>query len=157
MAAPILYVCTREDVIRAFGGAKHVAECIPDGNGDINYEQLDDARKFASGDCSAHSGNSFKIWNQAGEFPQFLVMIATVLAVKWVWWIGTQGKGVPKEVQDEYNLQLERLKEVAKAGTGLGADPDPPARHGRYPIDNSDCGRRAVWGTWRRAGYLGRR
>lgn len=157
MPAPILFVCTRDDVKRAFGGEKFVAQAIPDGNGDINNDQLDDARKFASGDVAAACGNSFKIWNQAAEFPQYIVMIAAVLAVRWCWFIGTQGKGVPKTIQDEYDRLLTRLEKIADAGTGLGADPDPPARHGRYPIDNSDCGRRAVYSTWRRAGLLGRR
>lgn len=157
MPAPILYVCTRDDVIRAFGGAKYVAQAIPDGNGEINYDQLDDARRFASGDVAAHCGNSFLVWNQAAEFPQFIVQLATVLAVRWCWWIGTQGKAVPEPVQQEYEKTLARLEKIEQGKIGLGAEPNPPARVGRYPIDNSDCGRRAVYGTWRRAGFLGRR
>lgn len=157
MPAPILNVCTRDDVIRAFGGERYLKEALTDGNGDINLPQLDDAIKFASGDVSAHCGNSFRIWNTTWEFPQFVVMQAAVLAVRWCWWIGTQGKAVPEPVEREYERTLERLDKVGKGEIGLGAEPNPPARGGRYPIDNSDGGRRATYGTFRRAGYLGRR
>jgi hypothetical protein len=158
VAAPIINICTREGVIKAFGGLKAIVQAIPNGDGtDVDTDTLDKAIQYASGDVAAHCGNSFKVWNQAGEFPQFIVMIAEVLSVKWVWFMGSTGKATPEKVQTEYEKGLERLKSIAKAEIGLGASPDPPARQGRYPIDNSDCGRRAVYSTWRRAGYLGRR
>lgn len=157
MPAPILKVCTHDDVIRAFGGERYLKEALSDGNGDVNTPQLDDAIDFASGDVAAHCGNSFRIWLGAGEFPQYVRMMGSVLAVRWCWWIGTQGKAVPEPVEQEYKNTLERLQKVGKGELGLGAEPNPPARIARYPIDNSDCGRRAVYSTFRRGGLLGRR
>lgn len=157
MPAPIIRICTADDVKRAFGGEKHLKQAISDGNGEYDAQQLDDAIVFASGDVSSGCGNHFKIWNAAGEYPQHIVKLAAVMAVRWCWWIGTQGKAVPEPVQDEYKRCLDECARIAEAKVGLGADPNPPARRARQPIDNSDGGRRAVYAIWRRAGYLGRR
>lgn len=158
MAAPLLSVTTRAEVIKLFGGPKHVAQAIPDGNGDIDYDSLDLAIKYASGEVAANCANSWRIWTkQPDNFPQYVVQLGTSLAVRWVWQIGTQGKAVPKEVTDEYNATLKKLAEIATAKTGLGADPEPAARHPGRLIDMSDGGRRATYPTWDCAGPLGRR
>jgi phage gp36-like protein len=158
MAAPILKVTTREKVIAHLGGEKHVAQIIPDGNGDINYTLLDQAIEYASGEVAAHCANSWRIWTkQPDNFPQYVVQLATLLAVYWVWHFGTQGKAVPEPIRQEYTATLTKLEKIAEARTGLGADPEPPARRGNPLIDMSCHRTRAAYPTWDGAGPLGRR
>lgn len=159
MAAPQISVTTREEVIKLFGGLKYIVQAIPNANGDdVDNDSLDLAIKYASGEVAANTGNSFKLWTkQPDNFPQYVVQLATMLAVRWVWQIGSQGKAIPDKVEAEYRETLAKLEKIATAKTGLGADPEPPARRGNPLIDMSCHRTRAAYPTWDGAGPLGRR
>lgn len=156
MATAPLLLCTRDDVLQRFNGDSGIAQLLNNGSNLPNYTTLDRAIEDASAEIAAACGNNYKIWTAANDVPAYVRRLAVNLAIYWCWYYGTHGKAVPEEVKAQYEKALAQADKIEKGQRGLGNEPNPKARRaGR--IDNSDCGRRAVYSTWRRAGYLGAR
>lgn len=156
MPGPIIRCCERDDVIKWIGGADAVAQLLdPQRTGTYDTALLDKAIEAASGDVAASCGNQFKIWAAVGAFPQLVVRLCAQIAAYWVWYFGTNNKSVPEKVERQYERTMLMLEKIETNQIGLGADVPPPARKVRGPIENSDCGERAVHSVVRRSGFLG--
>lgn len=150
-----VYLCTRQDVIDRFGGAGDLTQAIdPNQTGTYDTDLLDRARLDSASDVMAAGGNQVKLWAVNPEqIPQWVVKIAAQRAVVYVWDYGTNGKARSDGVKlfwDAGERDLERLRK-GETGTGYG---EPAARNSPRPrIDNTDGGRRATYGAFRRSGW----
>ena len=160
MATPPLNFLTDAEVIEAFGGEAELRQClnVPDAVAltSANVPKLRQAIEDACGDIAASAGNQFKIWLAQNDPPQWIRRLARQRAVYYLWGTGTHGKAIPENVRQLYSDTTRELIRVEEGKKFLGADPNPAARR-VGPVDNSDCGRRAVWRVFRRAGFLGGR
>lgn len=155
MALVTIYLLTREDVIDRFGGAEWLTQALdPHQTGTYDTAILDRARADASGDLMAAAGNRVKLWTEPGktDVPQWVITLAARRAVVYCWDYGTHGKTRPEMVQrfyDETEAALTNLRD-GKTGTGYG-EPATRTNPRPSPIDNSDSGRRMVYGSFRRS------
>lgn len=139
------------------GADETLAQVLDNGTGNPNTDLLDRAIEDASGDVASSVGNQYRIWTATGSFPHWIKRLAVTRAVYYCWLWGANGKAVPERIRQAFEDTERQLERIETGKKGLGDDPDPPARRSPARIDNSDGGRRAVYATWRRAGYLGAR
>ncbi len=159
MPLPILYLCSQQEVIDRFGGAVALTQCLdPHQTGAYDPALLDSARLDGSSDVMAAGGNRFKLWQVVtpllDDVPPWIRKLAALRAMVYCWDRGTAGKARPEFVQrvwDQTEKDLDNLR-AGEIGTGLGEPPSRTSIRPR-PIDNSDGGRRATYGVWRRSGW----
>lgn len=143
---------TREQLIEELDGPAATAQLIPNRTtGGINYDKLDGAIADACGDIEAAMGSRYAA--QEANPPRKLVRIARMLGAYYVW--GTlKNKVIPETVRQMYNMAKIDLERIEQSESKPG---EKSETRFSYDLDNSDGGRRAVYGTFRRAGLLGSR
>ena len=144
-----IYLCERADVIDRWGGAEWLTQALdPHQTGSYDTATLDRARLDASGDAMAAAGNKAKLWAQGTVVPQWVVTLVARRAAVYVWDYGTHGKVRPDGVQKMYDEGEAAFANLRDGKTGTGPQ-EPKNRNAITPIDNSDCGRRFVYGSFR--------
>lgn len=151
-----IQLCTSQDVIDRFGGAAALRQCLdPTGTGNIDQAILNRAIEDASGDVTASAGNKAKLWLlDPSAVPPFVVRLVADRAIYYCWKYGTHGKGIPDHIQTAYEHNNEELRLLESVRKGLGGPLEPNDRTTTTKIDNSDGGRRVVYSSWKKSGFI---
>lgn len=158
MALNPLELCTQDDVISRLGGAKVAAQLLdPNQTGNLDTALIQRAIRDASSMVAMSCGNNFRLWQAGPNWPQAVVLLATLIAVYFCWQYGSQGQAVPADVVTSFQYAQSQLQKIESGQLLLGDEPNPQARRVRRPIDNSDGGRRWVYATSRAFGPTARR
>ena len=146
-------LCTRDEVLERLGGPEVAGQLLdPHSTGTYDPALLDGCIEDATGDVSASYGARFV--SISSNPPPKIRRLTAELAVCYAWRRGAKNLAIPQVVQDMLRDNRRELERIETSATSPGGNPAS-----RYPtvVDNSNGGRRAVYGVWRRAGINGSR
>ena len=144
---------THDQAIEGLGGIEAATQLLdPNRTGSLDYTLLDGAIADAEGDCAAAYGSRYV--EITVNPPAKIVRILRQLTAYYAWGRGPRNLTMPELVKQLYGAARADLERIEASQSGPGGNP-----RSRFPtaVDNSDCGRRAVYSTWRRAGINGGR
>lgn len=152
--------CTDEQVITRLGGEEEARKLgnVPLGTAvnSTSCPQLLASREDATADTQSALGSRWHVFYANDQAKLVIVRTCAWLAVGYFWKACAGGQALPEHLRDEVAAAKEKLQQFKQPDQLFGGNPDPPSRIAAS-IDNSDGGRRMVYTTCRRGGFLGGR
>lgn len=152
--------CTDQDVITRLGGEEEARKLgnVPLGTAvtSATCPQLDVAKQDATADVQSALGSRWHVFYANDQAKLVITRTTAWLAVQKFWLSCAGGQAMPEHLRNETTAAQEKLGQFKRPDQLFGGNPDPPSRIAGI-VDNSDHGRRMVYSTCRRGGFLGGR